>query len=98
MDDLTEGGVLTNRILRVGEHFEVKLDKTVDCWNGSLEIGVTTHSPDTLVFPSTMTDISSGTWMLTEDRVKHNGTVINDDYALDLDDLKVSVINEIMIF
>ncbi|KAK7032339.1 Neuralized-like protein 4 [Halocaridina rubra] len=69
--------------------FEVRLDKCVDKWAGSLEIGVTTHPPTDLEYPSTMTNVRSGTWMMTGNGVMHNGTTIIDDYGLNLDRLKV---------
>ena len=47
------------------EVFEVRLDRMVTKWAGSIEIGVTTHAPGDLDFPSTMTNIRSGTWMMT---------------------------------
>ena len=34
-------------------------------WAGSIEIGVTSHAPSDLEFPSTMTNVRSGTWMMT---------------------------------
>ncbi|TRY73920.1 hypothetical protein TCAL_09119 [Tigriopus californicus] len=64
-DDFNFGVVLTNRPLRPNEIFEVRLDKMVSKWAGSIEIGVTTHPPSELDFPSTMTNIRSGTWMMT---------------------------------
>ena len=75
-------------------------------WAGSIEIGVTTHAPSDLEFPSTMTNVSSlkhnvgedvftvsqvrsGTWMMTGNGVMHNGTTTVDDYGQNLDKLKV---------
>ena len=52
-------------------------------------LGLTTHSPNELEFPSTMTNIRSGTWMMTGNGVMHNGTTIIDDYGVNLDKLKV---------
>jgi neuralized-like protein 4 len=65
MDDFNNGVVLTSRILKPDELFEVRLDKMIDKWAGSVEIGVTLHSAEELEFPSTMTNIRSGTWMMT---------------------------------
>ena len=93
LDDFNNGVVLTSRTLRNGEQFEVRLDKMVDKWAGSIEIGVTTHSPLTLEFPSTMTNIRSGTWMMTGNGVMHNGTTIIDAYGQNLDGLTVSDTN-----
>jgi neuralized-like protein 4 len=57
MDDFNNGVVLTNRPLKSNELFEVRLDKMVAKWAGSIEIGVTTHNPTELEYPSTMTNV-----------------------------------------
>jgi neuralized-like protein 4 len=57
MDDFNNGVVLTNRPLKLNELFEVRLDKMVTKWAGSIEIGVTTHNPTELEYPSTMTNV-----------------------------------------
>ncbi|KAL3861342.1 hypothetical protein ACJMK2_007378 [Sinanodonta woodiana] len=88
LDDFNNGVVLTSRPLHPSELFEVRIDKMVDKWAGSIEIGLTLHSPETLDFPSTMTNIRSGTWMMTGNGVMHNGTTVMDEYGLNLDVLK----------
>ncbi|XP_013929468.1 PREDICTED: neuralized-like protein 4 [Thamnophis sirtalis] len=87
-DDFNHGVVLSNRPLRNGEVFQVRIDKMVDKWAGSIEIGVTTHNPTYLQLPSTMTNLRSGTWMMTGNGVMHNGTTILDEYGHNLDRLK----------
>ena len=57
MDDFNNGVVMTARHLRPQELFEVRLDKVVTKWAGSIEIGVTTHGPTDLEYPSTMTNV-----------------------------------------
>ncbi|XP_049944445.1 neuralized-like protein 4 [Schistocerca serialis cubense] len=89
MDDFNNGVVLTNRPLRPGELFEVRLDKMVTKWAGSIEIGVTMHSPAELEFPSTMTNVRSGTWMMTGNGVMHNGSTVIHEYGQNLDRLQV---------
>ncbi|XP_037089582.1 LOW QUALITY PROTEIN: neuralized-like protein 4, partial [Pollicipes pollicipes] len=89
MDDFNNGVVMTSRHLRPQELFEVRLDKVVTKWAGSIEIGVTTHGPTELEYPSTMTNVRSGTWMMTGNGVMHNGTAVMDDYGHNLDRLKV---------
>ncbi|KOC67724.1 Neuralized-like protein 4 [Habropoda laboriosa] len=89
IDDFNNGVVLTSRPLKPNELFEVRLDKIVTKWAGSIEIGVTTHSPTELEFPFTMTNVRSGTWMMTENGVLHNGTTIIDQYGQNLDRLQV---------
>ena len=59
-------------------------------WAGSLEIGVTTHNPETLKFPSTMTNIEQpGTWMLSGGSIVCNGVTVIEEYGPTLDEIKV---------
>jgi len=89
VDDFNNAVVLTSRPLRPREMFEIQLDRMVDKWAGSIEIGVTSHSPLDIEFPATMTNIRSGTWMMTGNGVMHNGRMIQEDYGHNLDALKV---------
>jgi neuralized-like protein 4 len=89
LEDFNNGVVLTSRCLMTGELFEVRLEQMVKKWAGSIEVGVTTHRPQELDFPSTMTNVRSGTWMMTGNGVMHNGTTIHDDYGHNLDRLAV---------
>ncbi|XP_063932045.1 neuralized-like protein 4 isoform X2 [Zophobas morio] len=88
-DDFNNGVVLTARPLKTGELFEVRLDRVVTKWAGSIEIGVTTHSPVDLEFPFTMTNVRSGTWMMTGSGIMHNGTIVLEQYGVNLDRLQV---------
>lgn len=44
---------MTHRPLKDNELFEIRIDKLVDKWSGSIEVGVTTHNPTALHFPAT---------------------------------------------
>lgn len=44
-DDFNNGVVLTRRPLRSNEIFQVRLERVVTKWAGSIEVGVTTNSP-----------------------------------------------------
>ncbi|KAK9500080.1 hypothetical protein O3M35_001416 [Rhynocoris fuscipes] len=88
LDDFNNAVVLTNRPLKINEVFEVRIDKMVTKWAGSIEIGVTSHSPTDLEYPSTMTNVRSGTWIMTGNGVMHNGTSVIDDYGQNLDKLQ----------
>ncbi|CAH1098780.1 unnamed protein product [Psylliodes chrysocephalus] len=88
-DDFNNGVVLTARPLKTAELFEVRLDRVVTKWAGSIEIGVTTHSPVDLDFPFTMTNVRSGTWMMTGSGIMHNGTIVLEQYGVNLDRLQV---------
>lgn len=64
-DDFNNGVVLTRRALKPNELFQVRLERVVSKWAGSIEIGITEHSPTELDFPFTMTNVRTGTWMMT---------------------------------
>ncbi|KFB46796.1 hypothetical protein ZHAS_00014801 [Anopheles sinensis] len=88
-DDFNNGVVLTRRTLRPNELFQVRLERVVTKWAGSIEMGVTTHSPTELDFPFTMTNVRSGTWMMTGNGVMHNGMTVIEQYGQNLDRLQV---------
>jgi len=52
--------LMTHRPLRDNELFEIRLDRLVEKWSGSIEVGITTHNPTNFDFPSTMTNAKSG--------------------------------------
>ena len=39
---------------------QIRIDRLIDKWSGSIEIGITTHNPNLLEFPATMTNMKSG--------------------------------------
>lgn len=39
---------------------QIRIDALVDKWSGSLEVGITSHNPNLLDFPNTMTNMRSG--------------------------------------
>ncbi|GAB0091056.1 neuralized E3 ubiquitin protein ligase 4 [Sergentomyia squamirostris] len=88
-DDFNNGVVLTKRPLRPNELFQVRLERVVSKWAGSIEMGVTTHTPTELEFPFTMTNVRSGTWMMTGNGVMQNGTTVIEQYGQNLDRLQV---------
>lgn len=88
-DDFNNGVVLTKRPLRMNEFFQVRLENLVSKWAGSIEIGVTTHSPTELEYPVTMTNVRTGTWMMTGTNVMHNGVTVIEQYGHSLDRLQI---------
>lgn len=60
LDEFNNGVVMTHRPLKDNELFEIRIDRLVDKWSGSIEVGVTTHCPSGLQFPATMTNLRSG--------------------------------------
>ena len=90
-EEFNNAVVITSRCLKPNELLEVRVDIQVTKWAGSLEIGVTTHNPETLKFPSTMTNIEQpGTWMLSGGSIVCNGVTVIEEYGPTLDEIKVS--------
>lgn len=80
---------MTHRPLRDNELFEIRIDKLVDKWSGSIEVGVTTHNPNALHFPATMTNMRSGTIMMSGCGILTNGKGTRREYGeFNLDELR----------
>ncbi|CAH2034233.1 unnamed protein product, partial [Iphiclides podalirius] len=89
LDDYNNGVVMTHRPLYDDEIFEIRIDRLVDKWSGSIEVGVTTHNPATIRFPSTMTNMDSGTVMMSGSKVLLNGHGTCMEYGnFNLDELR----------
>jgi len=89
-DEFNNGVVMTNRNLFDDELFEIRIDKLVDKWSGSVEVGVTIHDPGAIPIPSTMTNLRTGTSMMSGRGILANGKGIRREYGnFNLDDLKV---------
>jgi len=70
--------------------FQIRIDKLVDKWSGSVEVGVTIHDPGAIPIPSTMTNLRTGTSMMSGRGILANGKGIRREYGnFNLDDLKV---------
>lgn len=89
LDEFNNGVVMTHRPLRDNELFEIRIDKLVDKWSGSIEVGVTTHNPTMLHFPATMTNMRSGTIMMSGCGILTNGKGTRRQYGeFNLDELR----------
>lgn len=89
LDEFNNGVVMTHRPLRDNELFEIRIDKLVDKWSGSIEVGVTSHNPNTLQFPATMTNMRSGTIMMSGCGILANGKGTRREYGeFNLDELR----------
>lgn len=60
--------------------FQIRIDKLVDKWSGSIEIGVTTHNPNNLDYPATMTNLRSGTLFIINKHFSHNYLNVHSRY------------------
>ncbi|KAG6443228.1 hypothetical protein O3G_MSEX002723 [Manduca sexta] len=89
LDDYNNGVVMTHRPLYDNELFEIRIDRLVDKWSGSIEMGVTSHNPATIRYPSTMTNMDSGTIMMSGCKVLLNGHGTCMEYGnFNLDELR----------
>ncbi|XP_039266317.2 neuralized-like protein 4 [Styela clava] len=89
LEDFNHAVVLSARTLNTGETFTVKVEDVVEKWSGSLEIGITTYPPEALNFPATMTNVRSGTWIMTATGVMVNGVTVVDDYGTNVDNMSI---------
>lgn len=71
--------------------WQIRIDRLVDKWSGSIEVGITTHNPTALEFPATMTNMRSGTTMMSGCGILTNGKGTRREYGeFNLDELRVS--------
>ena len=76
------------RPLKDNELFEIRIDRLVEKWSGSIEVGITTHNPNNLDFPATMTNQKSGTMMMSGCGILTNGRGTRREYGdFNLDEL-----------
>ncbi len=55
--------------------FEVRIDKKINSWSGSIEVGVTCCDPSTIdvPFPSSATELREGTWIMSGNSILKAG-------------------------
>ena len=91
-EEFNNAVVLTSRYLKPNELLEVRVDIQMTKWAGSLEIGVTTHDPEKLDFPTTMTNVQPpGTWMMSGGSIVCDGVTVIENYGPTLDEIKVEM-------
>ena len=87
-DEFNNGVVMTHRPVKDNELFEIRLDRLVDKWSGSIEVGLTTHNPSGLDIPATMTNLRAGTTMMSGCGILTNGKGTRREYGqFNLDEL-----------
>ncbi|KAK7488142.1 hypothetical protein BaRGS_00020584, partial [Batillaria attramentaria] len=81
-----KGIVMTNRPLRDGELFEIRLQTHLRGWVPHIVFGVTTHNPNSVAFPNHAFDFGSDTdasmtALLSCKNVRVNGEIVTEDYG-----------------
>ena len=85
--------IISNRPLITNKPFKLRIEGLVNKWNGSIEFGVTIHNPDSFELPATMTNLRSGTLVLSGNSILTNGHGNQLPYSVtSLDDLKVIIL------
>jgi neuralized-like protein 4 len=67
--------VLSSCPLQDNQLFEVRIDKKINSWSGSIEVGVTCCDPSTIdvPFPSSATELREGTWIMSGNSILKAG-------------------------
>ena len=89
--EFNHGLVISNSPLTDNQMFEVRIDKKVNSWSGSIEVGVTACDPNTLEepLPSSATELRRGSYIMSGNSVLRDGRSIHENYgAVDLDKLE----------
>ncbi|GAA6075670.1 neuralized-like protein 4 isoform X1 [Tachysurus ichikawai] len=87
VQEFNHGLVLSREPLRDRDVFTVRIDKKVNSWSGSIEIGVTALDPAALDFPSSATGLKGGSWIVSGCSVLKDGRSVLEEYGRDLDQL-----------
>ncbi|XP_014117364.1 PREDICTED: neuralized-like protein 4, partial [Pseudopodoces humilis] len=85
--EFNHGLVLSREPLRPGRVFTVRIDRKVNSWSGSIEVGVTALDPAELEFPSSATGLRGGSWVVSGCSVLRDGRSLREDFGPDLDAL-----------
>ncbi|CAG9835077.1 unnamed protein product [Diabrotica balteata] len=85
--EFDHGLVISAEPLQNDVLFEIKIDKKVNTWSGSLEIGVVDCDPLDFDFPPCASKIQSGSWIMSGTTVFKNGACLVEGYGMDLDRL-----------
>ena len=65
------GLVFSAAPLQENQMFEVRIDKKISNWTGSLKIGIIQRLPN--IIPETSYQLKSGSWLLMENKIVENG-------------------------
>ena len=86
MQEFNHGLVFSAGPLQDNQMVEVRIDKKIHSWSGSIEMGITQCDPNMLEapFPSSATELREGTWIMSGNSILRDGRSINENYGTDL--------------
>lgn len=85
--EFNHGLIFSKLPLNENEMFEIRVDRIINSWSGSMAIGVTTANPNSIDIPSSASGLKNGYWIMSGVSVIKDGVTILDNYGRDLDEL-----------
>lgn len=85
--EFNHGLIFSKHTLKENEIFQIRVDRVVNSWSGSMAIGVTTANPSNIDIPSSAAGLKNGYWIMSGVSVIKDGVTILDNYGRDLDEL-----------
>ena len=85
--EFNNGLIFSKCALKGSEIYEVRIDRKISNWSGSLSIGVTTSNPGSLEIPSSASGLKNGSWIMSGVSILKDGASYKDEYGQDLDEL-----------
>lgn len=85
--EFNNGLIFSQHRLRDNEIFEIRVDRRISSWSGSLAIGVTTANPSNIEIPPSASGLKNGYWIMSGATVIKDGVTILENYGRDLDEL-----------
>ena len=69
---------------------QVRIDRKIASWSGSIEMGVTACDPSSLPtpLPSSATELRNDSWIMSGNSILKDGRSVNESYGTDLDKLQ----------
>ncbi|RVE42527.1 hypothetical protein evm_012823 [Chilo suppressalis] len=86
--EFNHGLILSAEPLKDDILFEICIDRKVNVWNGSLEIGVTTLDPEYMELPATATKLRNTAWIMSGSSIVKDGVTVINSYGPELDTLR----------
>ena len=76
--------------------FEVRIERKVDTWSGSIEVGVTAADPATFTLPTSASNLTDRAWVMSGFSILKDGYPVVEEYGPELDKLQIGDILGIM--
>jgi len=85
--EFNHGLIFSKQTLKEDEVFQIRVDRVINSWSGSISIGVTTTNPNNIEIPASASGLKNGYWIMSGVSIIKDGVTILDNYGKDLDEL-----------